>query len=107
MRARGCTVIICSGRAAETQQVQARSKKRTQTALQDTVDWLNRANVPFSKLYLRKVGDRRPDFLAKEEMWRDIVRSFHIVAMFDDRNSVVRRARMAGFPVFQVNEGNF
>lgn len=93
MRARGCSVIICSGRSAET--------------MQDTVDWLNRACVPFSKLYMRKAGDRRPDFQAKEEMWRDIVKSFFIVAMFDDRNSVVRRARMAGFPVFQVNEGNF
>lgn len=93
MKAQGHSIVICTGRKAE--------------ALQGTVEWLQKANVPFSKLYIRNPSDSRPDYVVKEEMWKDIVRSFYIAAMFDDRDSVVRHARLAGFMVFQVNEGNF
>ena len=40
-------------------------------------------------------------------MWEDIVKDYYIDMMYENRNSVVRRARMLNLKVAQVKYGNY
>ena len=89
----GNEVIVCTG--------------RTEGCRKDTEQWF-RINVGFvPKIYMRNVGDVRPDWQVKTEMWNDICKDRYISLLVDDRNQVVRRARMLGLKVAQVEYGNF
>ena len=88
----GFNVIICSG--------------RDEICRQDTLEWLG-DEVPPLKLYMRKTNDYRPDWIVKEEMWRDIAQNYNILFLVDDRQQVVDRARSLGLKVFQVEPHNF
>lgn len=73
----------------------------------DTERWLD-LNAPDGKLFMRETGDRRSDATVKRELFdRHIRNEYNVIAVFDDRNRVVRMWRAMGLPVFQVNEGNF
>lgn len=61
----------------------------------------------YTEFHIRKQGDMRPDWVVKEEMWRDIATRYNIIYIVDDRNQVCRRARSLGLKVFQVEYGNF
>jgi len=89
----GYKVAICSG--------------RDECCIEATKEWLQMHNIPYDELHMRPRGNTRPDSEVKEVMWRDILTRMNVVAMYDDRNSVVQHARRCGFQVFQVNEGNF
>ena len=89
----GNEVIVCTG--------------RTEGCRKDTEQWF-RINVGFvPKMYMRNVGDVRPDWQVKTEMWNEICKYRYISLIVDDRNQVVRRARMLGLKVAQVEYGNF
>lgn len=89
----GVNLIICSG--------------RDEVCRPATEKWLSKYNILYDKLYMRKSNDNRPDWIVKEEFWRDITQNYFIEAMFDDRNQVVDHARAVGLPCFQVAPGNF
>lgn len=89
----GYRIIICTGRDG--------------TCSQATQDWLAHHNIPYHEFHSRPPHDTTPDYKVKEKMWRDIVQHTYVVAMYDDRNSVVKHARACGFAVFQVNDGDF
>ena len=89
----GVSVTICTGRDG--------------VALEETKKWLDEHDVACDRLYIRAAGDSRPDWVIKEEMWREIAKENYIVAMFDDRLQVVRRARSLGLKVFNVAYNNF
>lgn len=86
-------IIICTGRDA--------------VCKPETLQWLDHYGLAYSKIFFRPKGDQRPDWVVKEEMWRDIAIDHYIVGMYDDRNQVTRRARALGLKVFQVEYGNF
>lgn len=86
-------IIICTGRDA--------------ICKIETVEWLKRYGLEYSKIFFREEGDQRPDWIVKEEMWRDIAIDHYITLLYDDRNAVVRRARALGLKVAQVDYGNF
>jgi predicted kinase len=86
-------VIICTGRDA--------------VCINETEKWLSDNNISYSEIHFRKKGDQRADWVVKEEMWRKIADDNYIVAMFDDRLQVVRRARALGLKVFNVEYNNF
>ncbi len=86
-------VIICTGRDG--------------ICLEETEDWLMDNGIHYDEIFIREEGDQRPDYIVKEEMWREIAKNYYIKAMYDDRNQVVRRARALGLKVFQVEYGNF
>lgn len=88
-------IIICSGRES------------TITCRLATELWLKKHNLEYHKLIMRPEGDKRADYIVKEEMWQEICQDYYIVAMYDDRNQVVNHARNLGFSVFQVAEGDF
>ena len=88
-------IIICSGREANTE-----CRKATEI-------WLKDNSIQYTDLIMRKEGDKRSDYVVKEEMWNKICNNYYVMAMFDDRNQVVNHARKLGFQVFQVSDCNF
>lgn len=89
----GSNIIICSG--------------RTEQCRPDTLTWLDDRGIHPKRLYLRQIGDNRPDYIIKQEMWKDISKDFNIRLMVDDRNGVVKAGRDAGYTVLQVADGDF
>lgn len=86
-------LIICTGRDG--------------VCTKETQSWLEDFSVKFDEFYIRTSGDYRPDWIVKEEMWRDIAKNYNILGMFDDRNQVVDRARNLGLKVLHVEYHNF
>lgn len=89
----GCKVIICTGRDG--------------VCIDETEQWLGLSGIEYDEIYIRDQGDQRPDWVVKEEMWRKISEDNYILGMFDDRQQVVRRARVLGLKVFNVEYNNF
>ena len=75
------------------------------------VEWLLKhgLEVEFdSRLFMRKNGDSRADYVVKREILDDIRKAgFEPVLVFDDRQSVVEMWREQGIRVAQVAPGNF
>lgn len=86
-------LIICTGRSVESSK--------------STLEWLSKHNINFTKIYFRNKDDYRPDWVVKEEMWKDISKRYNIELMYEDRNQVVRRARALGLNVAHVKYGNY
>ncbi|MBB5872024.1 putative kinase [Allocatelliglobosispora scoriae] len=95
MHAAGHVVIYCSGRTDDSRAV--------------TEKWLaEHVGVPYEALHMRATGDTRKDSIVKTEFFNERIRDhYQVVAVFDDRNQVVRAWRDLGLTVFQVAEGNF
>lgn len=86
-------VFVCTGRDG--------------SCLKESLKWLDNKGVYYDKIFIRKEGDVRPDWVVKEEMWRQISKDNYIAGLIDDRLQVCRRARALGLKVFQVEYGNF
>jgi len=74
-----------------------------------TARWLE-DNLPFSidALFMRAEGDDRPDEIVKAEIYEEKIQPFYrTVAVWDDRDKVVKMWRERGLQVFQVADGNF
>lgn len=93
LRNAGFRMIICTA--------------RDETAGDATRDWLMDNGMNFDEFYIRAASDRRPDYVVKEEFWRDIAKTCCIRALLDDRDQVVDHARSLGLSCFQVAYGNF
>jgi len=61
------------------------------------------------ELFMRKVGDSRPDEVVKREIYQNSIQGvFSVRFVLDDRDKVVKLWREElGLPTFQVNSGNF
>lgn len=86
-------IIICTGRSED-------SEKKTKI-------WLKTYDIKYNEIYFRPYKNQESDYLIKERMWRHINETYNIIAMFDDRDQVVKHGRKLGLNVFQVAEGNF
>ena len=77
---------------------------------EQTIAWLAK-NFPWSDgmpLFMRKLGDRRPDYEIKEEIYkRDIQPKWDVKLVLDDRDSVVNMWRGIGLECWQVQNGAF
>jgi hypothetical protein len=79
-----------------------------------TIDWLARHGIWQSKstgigdyenLFMRPTNDHREDSIIKSEILNNKIRpEYEPIAVFDDRNRVVKMWRAAGIPVFNVNQ---
>ena len=80
---------------------------RSDIAELETRGWLTKYNVPYHHLLMRSASDNRADDILKKEwaLQYDFVDT--VLAVFDDRNSVVKMWRELGIPCFQVAEGDF
>lgn len=69
-------IIIFSGREDKYQAV--------------TEKWLNRHDIPYDEIHMRKTGDTRPDFVAKKEMYDTIIKDkYNVFFVLDDRKQVI------------------
>lgn len=93
LRNRDIPTIICTGRDDEFREV--------------TEKWLDDNGFKYEEIFFRKKGDQRPDWIVKEEFWREISTRRYIVGCIDDRQNVVDRCRSLGLNVMQVNYGKF
>lgn len=73
----------------------------------ETIKWLSDHLVKYEEFHMRNENDMRPDWQIKEEIWRELAKKYNILALFDDRLQVVRRARALGLKVFNVEYNNF
>ena len=95
-----CDILIFSG--------------RSDIARAISVEWLNQhTELHFypddERLIMRREGDFTPDHILKKQ-WLDnmlIEDRARLVAVFDDRDSVVRMWRENGITCYQVNYGDF
>lgn len=73
----------------------------------ETRGWLEKHQIPYDLLLMRSAADNRPDHILKREwaLQHDFVD--RVLAIFDDRDSVVEMWRELGIPCFQVAPGNF
>lgn len=86
------TLILMSGRD------EGRGREATER-------WLEKFNIPYDHLYMRKAGDTRSDDIIKEELYNDHVKGkYNILAVFDDRLKVVRKWFSLGLPLFRVGD---
>jgi predicted kinase len=74
----------------------------------DTILWLDK-HCPFDyELFMRGEGDKRPDYIVKNEIFTTYINdNYNVEAVFDDRDQVVKMWRDWGLAVFQVNWGDF
>lgn len=88
-------VILLSGRGEEDREV--------------TEHWLAVNGVMYNRLYMRAVGDDRPDSIVKRELYENhIAPIYYCVAVFDDRNAVIKMWREElRLNTLQCNYGDF
>jgi predicted kinase len=93
-RSLGYQIIIVSG--------------REDSCFEMTSNWLNKYQVPYDFLYMRKTKDFRKDSIVKKEIYEKYIKdNFNILFCLDDRNQVVEMWREIGVKCLQVQEGNF
>ena len=93
-------VIFCSG--------------RPERCREDTVWWLREVahiwyseHSPVVQLLMRKDGDRRADYIVKQEILDTHIDKDRVLFVLDDRQQVVDMWRRNGLTCLQVAEGDF
>lgn len=73
-----------------------------------THQWLAKYHVPFDALYMRQDGDKRSDFIIKEEIYeQEIKGKYNVLLILEDRTQVVKMWREKGLPCWQVALGDY
>lgn len=83
---------------------------RSEMARSATDEWLvNNSLWDYDTLLMRPLGDYRDDSVVKLELLQNYMKGCddQIAFILEDRNSVVKSFRDAGFKVLQVAEGDF
>lgn len=85
------TVLIVSG--------------RDESCREKTETWLKLMEIPYEALFMRPVGDGRPDVQLKEEIYESQIKpKYDVQYVIDDRVSVCKMWRRLGLTVLQVND---
>lgn len=87
---------------------------RMDCCLNETAEWIVKhvgAGITARNgviLFMRATGDYRPDTVAKEEIYREFIEPYYdVVAVLDDRTSVVKMWRKLGLTCLQVAQNDF
>ena len=88
----GVRIVLCSGRSEEHRP--------------ETVDWLEKHDVKFHELLLRRDGDRRSDVDVKREILAGMDKE-KILFVVEDRSRVVEMWRKEGLVALQCAPGDF
>jgi hypothetical protein len=100
LREAGAEIWIFSGRSDEV-------RAQTVTWLADNTTFMSWELL--GMLFMRQAGDYTPDYVLKKR-WFDNMPAHdkaRLVAVFEDRDRMVKMWRTAGVPCFQVAEGEF
>lgn len=82
---------------------------RQDSCKESTTQWLKDNNLwmPDSEIYMRKAKDQRKDSIVKEELLMSkIIPKYNVIAVFDDREQVVRNWHKLGVFCFNTNQNN-
>lgn len=81
---------------------------RENTCREETIRWLNKHKIPFTKLLMREAKDYRKDAIIKKEIYdAEIKSNWDITFVLDDRIQVVEMWRAEGLTCLQVAKGDF
>jgi hypothetical protein len=81
---------------------------REESCRQGTENWLWKYLPYCHNLVMRKLEDSRPDAVVKREMYEEYIKDkYNVLAVFDDRKSVVDLWRSLGLYVFDCNQRGF
>lgn len=81
---------------------------RDEASREATIDWLERHDIAYDHLFMRRAGDMRKDSIVKAELFDAHVRGvFDVRGVVDDRQQVVDMWRSMGLTVAQVAPGDF
>lgn len=73
-----------------------------------TIDWLEKYEVKYDELFMRKAWDKRNDAIIKYEILvNDIIPKYYVRGVFDDRQRVCDMWRAAWLRCYQVAPWNF
>lgn len=74
-----------------------------------TENWLHQNGITnYKKLFMRKKGDFRKDFVVKKEIYEKYIKGkFEVLFVLEDRDQVVQMWRDEGLTCLQVAYGNF
>lgn len=74
-----------------------------------TKGWLEKHEIPYDALYMRKTGDRRPDTVVKKELYESVIKDkYNVMFVLEDRKKVCKMYREElGLTVLQVAEGDY
>lgn len=76
---------------------------RPERCRQDTLEWLERHELPAGRLYMRRETDHRPARMTKLAVLRQLAARRTVAVMVDDDALVVRTLRDAGFTVMRAD----
>ena len=86
-------------------------REGTKECRHKTMTWLIEHlpdHIKTFKLFMRKEGDFRKDYIIKTELYEENIKDdYNVLFVLDDRNQTVENWRTLGLPCFQVNYGNF
>lgn len=90
-----CKIVIVSG--------------RPDNYLEPTLKWLEKMNISYNEIYMRREGDYRKDSIVKREIYEKHINNGYnkVMLVLDDRNQVVEMWRSLGLECWQVADGNF
>jgi hydroxymethylpyrimidine pyrophosphatase-like HAD family hydrolase len=83
---------------------------RPERTRRKTLYWLSQYGIHANKMYMRKDGDHREDYIVKAELYDQMLDEHpgHMVmAVFEDRQQVVDALRAKGALVLQVAKGDY
>lgn len=81
---------------------------RVEATRAKTIESLNRDDVWFDALFMRKDGDMRSDNIIKHELfWEHVAPNYNVKFVLDDRDQVVSMWRSIGIKTLQVADGEF
>ena len=71
-----------------------------------TEEWLEKYDISYNDLYMRKYKDHRDDAIVKGEIADEIEKEYNILGVFDDRQKVIKNTWLSrGIFVFDVGQG--
>jgi hypothetical protein len=70
-----------------------------------TEEWLEKYNISYTDLLMRKFADHRDDAIVKGEIADEIEKDYNILGVFDDRKKVNDEWLRRGYFVFDVGQG--
>ena len=70
-----------------------------------TIKWLTDHEIFYDEIYMRKYKDYRDDSVVKGEIADEILKTYNILGVFDDRQRVVNMWIERGIFVFDVGQG--
>lgn len=74
----GYNVIVLSGRDDD--------------SMNKTKQWLKDNGLIYHYIYMRKTGDRRPDYIVKGELYEKYIKGqYNVIGVFDDRPQVINK----------------